>query len=189
MLEKYFSAPKTLARLRAGLSGPHIDGFADALERDGYSHGSAVRYLRAAAHLGQFQQRRHETLADIDATTLDDFGRHRRRCRCPLSNGGKVNHHVVFGAKRFQTYLFETGVCERDLTVRLRIVEPVLIVSFRDWFRKHRGATEPTLRHYCRDATQMLTSSVRISANGMQAESGSSCSIGPISVARVLQNT
>jgi len=156
MLEKYFSAPKTLARLRAGLSGPHIDGFADALERDGYSHGSAVRYLRAAAHLGQFQRRRHETLADIDATTLDDFGRHRRRCRCPLSNGGKVNHHVVFGAKRFQTYLFETGVCERDLTVRLRIVEPVLIVSFRDWFRKHRGATEPTLRHYCRDATQML---------------------------------
>ena len=54
MLEKYFSAPKTLARLRAGLSGPHIDGFADALERDGYSHGAALRYLRAAAHLGQF---------------------------------------------------------------------------------------------------------------------------------------
>ena len=30
MLEKYFSAPKTLDRLRGGLSGPYIDGFTDA---------------------------------------------------------------------------------------------------------------------------------------------------------------
>ncbi len=56
MLENYFSAPKALTRLRAGLSGPHIDGFADALEHDGYSPGAAVRYLRAASHLGHFLQ-------------------------------------------------------------------------------------------------------------------------------------
>ena len=156
MLEKYFSAPKTLARLRVGLSGPHIYRFADALEQDGYSQASAVRYLRAAAHLGQFQQRHHKTLADVDATALDDFGRHLRRCRCRLSNGGQVNHHIVFGVKRFHTYLSETGVCKRDLTVEVRNMEPALIASFRDWFGKHRGATEPTLRHYCRDATEML---------------------------------
>lgn len=158
MLEKYFSAPKTLARLRSGLSGLHIDGFADALERDGYSHGAALRYLRAAAHLGQFQQRRHATLADIDASALDDFGRHLRRCRCPLSNGGKVNHHVFFGAKRFHDYLFRIGVSKHDLTEKVPRTEPALIASFRDWFRKHRGATEPTLRHYCRDATEILYS-------------------------------
>ncbi len=156
MLEKYFSAPKTLARLRAGLSGPHIDGFADALQQEGYSHGAALRYLRAAAHLGQFQRLRHATLADIDGSALDDFGRHLRRCRCPLSNGGKVNHHVFFGAKRFHAYLFQTGVSKHDLTVERQNVEPALIASFRDWFRKHRGATEPTLRHYCRDATEIL---------------------------------
>ena len=27
MLEKYFSASKTLRRLRGGISGPHIDAF------------------------------------------------------------------------------------------------------------------------------------------------------------------
>jgi len=156
MLEKYFSAPKTLARLRAGLSGPHIDAFAEALEREGYSHGAALRYLRAAAHLGQFQRRRDATLADIDGNALDDFRRHLRRCRCPLSNGGKVNHHMFFGAKRFHAYLFQTGVNKHDLTVGRPNVEPALIASFRDWFRKHRGATEPTLRHYCRDATEIL---------------------------------
>src|SRR5258707_9403758 len=44
MLEKFFSAPKTLRRLRGGISGPHIDAFADDLERDGYAPASAVRW-------------------------------------------------------------------------------------------------------------------------------------------------
>jgi hypothetical protein len=46
MLETYLVAPKTLNRLRSGPSGVYIDGFADVLERDGYSAASAVRYLR-----------------------------------------------------------------------------------------------------------------------------------------------
>ena len=40
MLETYFSAPKTLRRLRGGISGSHIDAFADNLERDGYAPSS-----------------------------------------------------------------------------------------------------------------------------------------------------
>ena len=52
MLENYFSAPKTLRRFRGGITGPHIDAFADDLEREGYAPSSAVRYIRAAAHLG-----------------------------------------------------------------------------------------------------------------------------------------
>jgi len=51
MLETYFIAPKTLARLRAGPSGSYIDGFAATLKQDSYSRPSAIRYLRAAAHL------------------------------------------------------------------------------------------------------------------------------------------
>ena len=62
MLETYFSARKTLARLRTGPSGPHIDGFAEALEQEGYSSASAVRYLRAAAHFGHFLHKRRRTL-------------------------------------------------------------------------------------------------------------------------------
>jgi hypothetical protein len=50
MLEKFFSAPKTLRRLRGGISGPHIDAFADDLERDGYAPASAVRYMAVDGH-------------------------------------------------------------------------------------------------------------------------------------------
>ena len=46
MLEKFFSAPKTLQRFRRGISGPHVDTFAHDLERAGYAPTSAVRYIR-----------------------------------------------------------------------------------------------------------------------------------------------
>jgi hypothetical protein len=65
MLETYFAAPKTLERLRAGPSGRYMDGFAASLKRDGYRAAPAVRYLRAAAHLGHFLQSRGGTLANI----------------------------------------------------------------------------------------------------------------------------
>ena len=73
MLEKYFSAAKTLARLRSGLSGPYIDGFAEALEQDGYSPLTAVRYLRAAAHFGHFLRRRRSPFPDLGPNTLEAF--------------------------------------------------------------------------------------------------------------------
>ncbi len=158
MLETYFSARKTLARLRTGPSGPHIDGFADALEREGYSRASAVRYLRAAAHVGHFLQRRRRTLADVDASTLETFRRHLARCRCPSSNGGTANHHVWFGAKRFHLHLCRTGVCHAQPVLPTQNPEPALIASFREWFRRHRGAAAPTIRQYCRGAADLLNS-------------------------------
>ena len=91
MLEKYFSAPKTLRRLRSGISGPHIDAFAGDLEREGYALASAVRYIRAAAHLGCFVQRRGGVLADIDFNTLHAFvGR-----KCLTLRGKQVSPHVL----------------------------------------------------------------------------------------------
>src|ERR1700756_5965820 len=81
MLENFFSAPKSLRRLRGGISGPHIDAFADDLERDGYAPASAVRYIRAAAHLGCFVQRKGDVLSDIDLNILDSFCHHLLRQR------------------------------------------------------------------------------------------------------------
>ena len=85
MLDSYFCAPKTLGRLRSGPSALYIEGFADSLGRDGYAPASAVRYLRAAAHFGCFVHLKGVTWADVDAGTLEAFGRHFPRCRCPRS--------------------------------------------------------------------------------------------------------
>ncbi|WP_213955926.1 site-specific integrase [Variovorax sp. dw_954] len=156
MLDSYFRAPKTLRRLRAGPSAPYIDGFADSLERDGYAHASAVRYLRSAAHLGWFVYLEGDAWADVDAGTLAAFGRHFARCRCPRSNGGATGYHASFGAKLFRRHLVRLGVCKDPVISDADLAEPAIVTAFRDWLRVHRGASDPTLRQYSRGAIELI---------------------------------
>lgn len=156
MLETYFSAPKTLRRLRTGPSGPYIDGFAETLEWAGYAKATAIRYLRNATHLGQFVNRVGGGLAAIDANTLKAFSHHLSHCHCPSSNGERTNYHARFGVKWFYNYLAQKGICQRHSISEVKKTTPELVVGFRDWFQKHRGAAEPTLRNYCRGALELL---------------------------------
>ena len=156
MIETYFSAPKTLRRLRVGPSGPHIDGFADALTQHGYAPASAMRYVRAAAHLGCFAQRHCGGLSALDASTLEAFGRHLVRCRCPQWKAAKIGYHARFGVKLFHRYLVDQGICPQRPVPESHTEEPPLVSAFREWFRTHRGLTPPTLRLYARGATEVL---------------------------------
>lgn len=156
MLEQYFSAPKTLWRLRAGLSGPYIDGFALWLAGQGYGEPTVIRYLRAAAHLGQFLQLQNKGLGDIDSSTPTTFFRHLGTCRCPHSNGGRRNHHPFFGAKCYCGYLMRMGVCSWPTSESIGAPEPEVVADFSRWLRKHRGSSDSTIRQYCRCAVDML---------------------------------
>ena len=156
MLNTYLVAPKTLKRLRSGPSAAYMDGFADALERDGYSAASTLRYLRAADHLGRFLQAQGASLATATAQTTELFYRHLPNCTCSQARGGRVNHHNYFGAKRFRDYLIDIGVCAREAPLNAENQEPDIVRGFRSWLQKHRGAKAPTIRLYCRDATAML---------------------------------
>jgi hypothetical protein len=153
MLET-FESPKMLAHLRAGPSGPYMDGLAAWLERSGYDPSVAVRYLRSAAHIGHFILDQGGTLADMD---LAAFSRHLRTCRCPRSKGGRRNHHTVHGARRYREYLVAIGVGQCGSTPESQNADPAIIVEYRRWLRKHRGAAESTVRLYSRDAADLLT--------------------------------
>ena len=151
MLETYFSASKMLGHLRSGPSGPYLDGFAAALERQGYSAGTAVRYLRAAAHLGHVVARQGAMPSDID---LAVFSEHLRTCRCPRAMGGRRNHHTIFGARLFRQHLVEIGVCRS--AAALQHAEPSLVAHFKVWLCKHRGASDSTIKLYARDAAHLM---------------------------------
>ena len=152
MLDIYFSAPKILGHLRTGPSGPYLDGFAAALDRRGYSADTAVRYLRAAAHLGHVVALRGAMPSDID---LAVFSEHLRTCRCPRAMGGRRNHHTIFGARLFRQHLVEIGVCQ-SAAPALQPAEPFLVADFKAWLRKHRGASDPTIKLYARDAAHLM---------------------------------
>ena len=151
MLEIYFSASKMLGHLRSGPSGPYLDGFAAALERQGYSAGTAVRYLRAAAHLGHVAARQGAMPSDID---LAVFRKHLRTCRCSRAMGGRRNHHTIFGARLFRQHLVEAGVCRS--AAALQHAEPSLVAHFKVWLCKHRGASDSTIKLYARDAAHLM---------------------------------
>lgn len=153
MLETYFSASKMLRHLRSGPSGPYLDGFAAALEQHGYARETAVRYLRAAAHVGHVMAEQGVGLTDIDLTA---FGEHLRTCRCPRARGGRRNHHTIYGARLFRRHLVEIGVCRSAAVVAVS-AEPKLVADFRAWLRKHRGASDATIRLYARDAAGLMT--------------------------------
>jgi len=150
MLETYFSA-KLLVHLRSGPSGPYLDGFAAVLEQQGYSADTAVRYLRAAAHLGHVVARRGALPNHID---LAVFSEHLCICRCPRAMGGRGNHHTIFGAKLFRQHLVAIGVCQS--AAALQHLEPSLVADFKIWLRKHRGASDRTIKLYARDATDLM---------------------------------
>jgi hypothetical protein len=153
MLETYFESPKMLAHLRASPSGPYMDGFAAWLERGRYESSVAVRYLRAAAHIGHFTLEQGETLSNMD---LLAFSRHLRSCRCPRQKGGRRNHHTVYGARRYREYLAAIGVCQSGNAPELQNTDSAMIIEYRRWLRKHRGAAEATVRLYSRDAAGLL---------------------------------
>jgi site-specific recombinase XerD len=155
MLETYFGSPKMVAHLRAGPSGSYMDGFAGSLDRSGYEPSVAVRYLRAAAHIGHFTLEQGGTLANMD---LLAFSHHLRTCRCPRPKGGRRNHHTVYGARRYREYLVAIGVCQGGHTPELRNADSAMIIEYRRWLRKHRGAAESTVRLYSRDAADLLIS-------------------------------
>lgn len=141
-----------LGHLRSGPSGPHLDGFAAALERRGYSPATAVRYLRAATHVGHVMAEQRASPDDID---LAAFSEHLRTCRCPRAKGGRRNHHTVYGARLFRRHLVEIGMCRP--AVATAPAEPHLVARFKAWLCKHRGASYPTIKLYARDAAHLMT--------------------------------
>jgi hypothetical protein len=48
MIERYFSQPKVLIRLRSGSVGPYLPRFVSALEQKRFSRDTIRRYIRGA---------------------------------------------------------------------------------------------------------------------------------------------
>src|SRR6266436_8258555 len=107
----------------------------------------------------------------------------------PLSTveGGRRNHHTSFGAKRYRDYLVQIGVCRCSVMSEIRCADPALVVDFRRWLQKHRGAAEPTVRQYSRGATELLLAlgddPTRWNAKGVRAhflERTARCGVGTV---------
>ena len=69
-------------------------------------------------------------------------------------HGRAPQPHTIFGARLFCQHLVEIGVC-RSAPAALQPAEPCLVADFKVWLRKHRGASDSTIKLYARDAAHL----------------------------------
>ena len=155
MLENFFCAPKTLRRLRTGPSGRYIDGFATELARAGYRVRVPSVISRAAAHLGLFM---HRTRADLRPSTRALWRRSPPLPPLPMFPTRTATNGLPrrLRSEALSTVSSLSSICAAAMSRRARVDEPALVTAFRDWLQAHRGASNPTVRLYARDATELV---------------------------------
>jgi hypothetical protein len=119
MLTHCFSDPVMLNLIQHTAAAPHLEGLIAALIERRYSPVTIQRYVRAAAHLSYWQQRRARSLTDLDATNLGEFKQHLRTCQC--KGVQRVNDYDLRDAQMLLRHLQQTAVI--SVTDRTRKVK------------------------------------------------------------------
>jgi len=146
MLSEFFESAARIRALRDGPAGALFTGFAQALSQAGYAEITARRHLRAAEHFISWADRNGTPVRILSEQSLQRFGRHLHRCRCPrYGHADRLN--VLHGARVFLRHLHETGVIGLA-AVESPVHDPALLMAFCQWMRQQRGTCVGTLSNY-----------------------------------------
>jgi len=147
MLSTYLKRQPTLERYGSGPAGPHLDGFTDWLEHQGYQPHRLQRLLRGAHQFSCWAQPSGVRLEGLNKDALVSFGQHLQSRQRLLHPSG--NHSYLFvGACHFVTFLESTHRVAPSAKTPPTSPLPPLLVEFRHWMHTHRGTTDTTLNNY-----------------------------------------
>lgn len=146
MLAEFFDSPSRIRKLRDGVEGRLLEGFACELCQAGYALITARRHIRAAEHLVHWARQDGQPATALDARSVEDFAHHLDRCQC-----GRYGHthklDLLRGVHLFLDHLQRTGVLQASFTPP-PVQDPVLFTSFCQWMRQQRGTCDATLYNY-----------------------------------------
>lgn len=146
MLSKYFHAADRIQKIRDGLEGAFIAGFAEALFWRGYAGITARRHIRAAEHIVRWASRRGLSVSDLDDEALRRFGRHLTRCHCGRYACTR-RLEVIGGARLFLQHV--RGISQPAIVEPSPApTDPALLQEFCEWMRAQRGTHDRTLYNY-----------------------------------------
>jgi len=147
MMIEFFESQFRILQLRGGHGGRLLDVFTQELVQSGFAEITARRHIRAAEHLLYWAKRKSISPATFDEHTLDEFGRHLRRCSC--KSYGHINRRELQkGARLFIGSLRRAGLLP-ILSTQETVEDPHVLVVFRSWMRRHRGICDATVYSYC----------------------------------------
>jgi site-specific recombinase XerD len=153
MYEEIFPSSEVRAWLCSGVAAPLVKAFAKSLLETDFKTSTMRQRIHAAAHLAHWLEDLGIELSDLDESVLERFSEHFLTCGCARSRPGRHLHDAI-GAKHFLRYLRAAGVA----APRPEASDPssLLLERFSDWLRRHRGATEVTLKGYRPYITSVL---------------------------------
>jgi site-specific recombinase XerD len=139
VIDKFFSHPSTLARLRQGVVAEFLDDYAKSLHDQGYARESIRIQLRLIAAFGRWLQHKSIALQEIDRATVDNFLRYHRR-RLSTQNG------EISTLQRFLAILRQKTIVAQAPDQEAESIP--MIDSYREYLSEYRGLSRSTVR-YC----------------------------------------
>ncbi len=138
MLEKFYSCPAALRRLRDGVLGSQIDAFAALLSKCGFANSTSRKKILQISHLGEWLKRRRGALDGLNEQTVTVFLNERQ-------NHLSSFHGVRSTVGQLLDYLCESGIIARSVPE----VEDNAIQHLENEFERHlvqeRGLCEGTV--------------------------------------------
>jgi site-specific recombinase XerD len=155
VIEKFFTQPKTLSRLRSGLLGPHLPALASALDEAKYSNGSIRRHLRAADHFGAWLQQQAIEPDQVDGATIECYIRGLGRMYSLHSPQGRLPHKAL-GLRQFLELLRQRGALKALAEKGPRSSVEAWLAKYDGHLRSTIGSAPKTCENYLRCARRLL---------------------------------
>lgn len=147
MFTEYFKSPSRIRELRSRPGGTLLEGFAEALNRSGYSKSSACDFIRAGEHFLCWTNQQGITPADLNEVVLDRFVAHLSACKCQgVSHIRRVA--MVHGVRAFLAYQNGVDITRAGCSTIALDQGSVLFFAFCQWMREQRGTSDATLFNY-----------------------------------------
>jgi site-specific recombinase XerD len=154
ILERIYARRGTIARLRAGLLGDHLDGFAASLLEQGYSRSTVRVKIQFVGKFNQWLGTRRVTLKKLDEQVISAFMRDPPTTRRPRDGDMTTLRDLL-------QYLRDAGVIQPaavgDDTRGLSPIE----TKYEQYLIHERGLSQPSTRYHLFHAHRFVSECFR----------------------------
>jgi Phage integrase family len=124
-----------------------LKGFAKELSQGRYQWVAARKHIRSAEHFLHWIAHRNLSITNVEERYAQQFLDHLKRCRCRGHHPPLKPHRQKYSVDLWFVYLRRAGIVPTPIFVEPAVDTPML-VSFCDWMRRQRGASDATLSIY-----------------------------------------
>ena len=149
MINKLFTFPSTIERLRQGPLSEHLDAYAAAVDDQGYTHNSIRQQIVVIADFSRWLKQKQIPVQDLDSKVVIRFLRHRHEPQ-------RVRRGDPKTLQRLLTMLRLIGVVKPDQPPVADNAQTRIVAEFRRYLLQERGLSAATLLNYVPVVEQFL---------------------------------